>query len=70
MPRVPAPPTACAVNVFCHGNTSTAQAKEMIEEAAKALGSAPLNLSQLPAPQRLPSLRELRPNQYYYWGTH
>jgi secreted Zn-dependent insulinase-like peptidase len=53
MPRVPAPPTACAVNVFCHGNTSTAQAKEMIEEAAKALGSAPLNLSQLPAPRLL-----------------
>ena len=41
------------MSVFCHGNTSEAESRRLVDEAARVLGAAPLNLSQLPAPRLL-----------------
>jgi len=45
------------MSVLCHGNTDEAQALRLVNEAATALGSRALSLSQLPKPRclKLPS---------------
>ena len=54
---------ATHMEALCHGNMSTAQAKQLIEDAAKSLGSKPLGISQLPVPRllMLPDDAEVRP---------
>ena len=41
------------MSVLCHGNIDAAGATALVEEAATALGSRPLGLSQVPTPRLL-----------------
>ena len=41
------------MSVLCHGNTGRAQSLALVDEAAQALGSKALGLSQLPTPRLL-----------------